>query len=54
MTGEQHYREAEVILARTGGASERDRADIARAQVHATLALAAAALVQHHTRTESR
>ena len=42
MTGAEHYRAAEAILARTPGCSERDRADIARAHVHATLALAAA------------
>ena len=52
MTGPEHYRAAEALLARTSGCSERDRADIARAHVHATLALAAAVGSQHTNRGE--
>ena len=52
MNGPEHYREAEQILAATfaridrGGVSAADaQYNIARAQVHATLALAAATAV---------
>lgn len=44
MTGPEHYREAERLLEQWRGEDERDLIplDFAEAQVHATLALAAA------------
>lgn len=48
MTGPEHYREAEDLLARASQVTEWDAAHVARAQVHATLALAAAAALSSY------
>jgi hypothetical protein len=48
MTGPEHYREAENCLRRAGTAdlgSDMERFQLATAQVHATLALAAATAI---------
>jgi hypothetical protein len=42
VTAEEHYREAERLISARAGASRPNERDVARAQVHATLALAAA------------
>lgn len=46
MTGAEHYAEAEYLLARAGDSSIREAA-----QVHATLALAAATALGAHAET---
>jgi hypothetical protein len=52
MTGPEHYREAEKALdgaAKAEFGSSSERYQLARAQVHATLALAAATAIQPAT-----
>lgn len=52
MTGPEHYREAENALKHATSAeygSDVERYDLARAQVHATLALASATAIQPAT-----
>lgn len=46
MTGPEHYREAEALIAQSGSQMDKDIVEwmVARAQVHATLALAAAVI----------
>lgn len=49
MTGQEHYREAERLLAEGGNSGHIDMA-VQAAQVHATLALAAAVKAQSNPR----